>query len=51
MKKMIITGFLLLTEGFRRSETLPLCVRISSGLNSDPIHNAPILIVGPVTAH
>lgn len=38
MKKIIITLFLLLTEGF-------LCVRISRGLNSDPINNAPILIV------
>jgi hypothetical protein len=45
MKKMIITGFLLLTAGFRRSESF-LCMGIFIGLNSDPINNAPILIRG-----
>lgn len=45
MKKMIITGFLLLTGGFRRSERLPLCGDLERS-DSAPINNAPILIRG-----
>jgi hypothetical protein len=40
---MIIKEFLLLTEASDLVKGF-LCVEISSGLNTDPINNAPILI-------